>query len=148
MAGIILIFMGIILIIMNVKAIKNDTSFETNFENRIKNTDEYDLKIGELRQEFAETILEMQQEIEKLSNGEDTNTYKINEKIDDSKYRAKNQGINVLIDKDDDIIKENENEKISKVRKLLEDGNTVDQISEKLDLGKGEVLLIQKLYTN
>ncbi|NOW12885.1 hypothetical protein B0H35_000299 [Clostridium acetobutylicum] len=111
MAGIILIFMGIILIIMNVKAIKNDTSFETNFENRIKNTDEYDLKIGELRQEFAETILEMQQEIEKLSNGEDTNTYKINEKIDDSKYRAKNQGINVLIDKDDDIIKENENEK-------------------------------------
>ncbi|KHD38285.1 hypothetical protein NL50_01920 [Clostridium acetobutylicum] len=148
MAGIILIFIGIILIIMNVKAIKNDTSFETNFENRIKNTDEYDLKIGELRQEFAETILEMQQEIEKLSNGEDTNTYKINEKIDDSKYRAKNQGINVLIDKDDDIIKENENEKISKVRKLLEDGNTVDQISEKLDLGKGEVLLIQKLYTN
>lgn len=147
MAGIILIFIGIILIGINIKAIKDDTSFEASFDNQIKNTDKYDLEIGKLRQEFAETILEMQQEIDRLNN-DDSNKYKNNEKIDDNERKAQNTSINVVIDDKQNVIGENENEKIGNVRKLFKEGNTVDEISEKLDLGKGEVLLIQKLYTN
>lgn len=147
MTGIILIFIGIILIVMNVKAIKQSTSFDLNLENQIKNTGDYDLKIGALREEFAETILEMQEEIDKLSKN--TNTYKNGGEINDNNSeKAKGENIDIVANKDDDIKNKDQSVKISEVKKMYDDGYTVDDISEKLNLGKGEVLLIQKLYIN
>lgn len=145
MTGIILIFIGIILIVMNIKAIKNSNSFDSNLEYQIRNTDDYDVKIGALREEFAETILEMQEEIDKLNK--DINTYKNSKKINDNNnVKIESKSIDVVIDKDDNIQNKDQSIKINEVKKLYEEGYTVDDISEKLNLGKGEVLLIQKLY--
>lgn len=147
MTGIILILIGIILIVMNVKAIKQSTSFDLNLENQIKSTSDYDVKIGALREEFAETILEMQEEIDKLSKN--INTYKNGKEIDNySETKLKSENIDIAIDKDDNTGNKAQSIKISEVKKMHDEGYTVDDISEKLNLGKGEVLLIQKLYIN
>lgn len=164
MSGVILIIIGIILICINLKAVKNDDSFDSNFENQVRNTNDYDLKIGTMRKEFAETILEMQQEIQELKN--DIDTYKKDVKLGDNKeveYLENKNDIlvsnsNVHNDlelkdlelKDLEVKGDNniQGTKVSKVKKMFEDGYSVDDISEELNLGKGEVLLIQKLYIN
>ncbi|PJI09883.1 MULTISPECIES: DUF6115 domain-containing protein [Clostridium] len=160
MSGVILIIIGIILICINLKAVKNDDSFDSNFENQLKNTKDYDLKIGTIRKEFAETILEMQQEIQELKYNIDT--YKKEAELGDNKkveYLEKKNDILVSksnihkdLERKDLNVKDDNNNiqsaKVSKVKKMFQDGYSVDDISEKLNLGKGEVLLIQKLYTN
>lgn len=58
-----------------------------------------------------------------------------------------------LISKDIKLNKDNNsesieknNEKIDEVKKFINLGMSVDEISEKMDIGKGEVLLIKELY--
>ena len=59
-----LIFIGLILIILNVLSIKKQNkSFNGVLGNAIENTKDYDIRIGELRREFSESILELQSEI-------------------------------------------------------------------------------------
>ncbi|ADL51480.1 hypothetical protein [Clostridium cellulovorans] len=62
-----ILLIGTFLIIFNVKMINKDKqSFKDTFDETKENLPDYKLEIGQLRKEFAETVLELQSEIEKL----------------------------------------------------------------------------------
>jgi CRISPR/Cas system Type II protein with McrA/HNH and RuvC-like nuclease domain len=157
MLPILIILIGIILIILNIKAIKKeDKSFEKILKREeVNNNRDYDLEIISIRKDLAETILDLQKEIEELKIS--INDIKNSTLMDDNKNNIENY-TEESSDKriNEDIISEInfsnkvnlENNKLEKVRKLLENGLTDDKICEELSIGKGEVLLIKSLLKN
>lgn len=203
-----LLLIGILLIALNINAIRKEKrTFSSVLEHSENSMKDYDLEIGKLRKEFAETVLELQREIEDLkadrelsendiyiendyrSNKEKTeNNYKNEEFILNKKnikyenisgdnkiinsidVNESNAFVNYLIDDstpingidenntEENINKNNEayqkkgsnvkhnNVKVDEISKLLDEGLSVDEISEKIGIGKGEVLLIKELY--
>lgn len=198
-----ILLIGLLLIILNVKAIsKENKNFNDIYTNRKENLDDISIEIGKLRNEFGETIFELQQEI--LDLKKKLNAYK---NVDDKSYNEKNliknseennlnyeqfesQIEDELLDEDDlemelesdternDSINEDNSDNIyneinfsnnaskadneindlniveekkssvkyEEINNLLKKGFSVDEISEKLNMGKGEVLLIIELY--
>lgn len=150
-----LIFIGLILVILNVLSIrKQNKSFNGVLGDAIENTHDYDIRIGELRREFSESILELQSEImdmkENMEKNRDTN--KSNEKntsyfedASDIENREKiyyeNKG-EIIIDE----VQNSNSEKVEEIKRLFSEGHSVEEISEIMNLGKGEVLLIKDLY--
>lgn len=148
-----LIFIGLILVILNVTSIrKQNKSFSGMLGNAIENTHDYDIRIGELRREFSESILELQSEImdmkeimkkDKVTN-QTTNTSFL-EDVHDIENSEKIYDEN----KSEIIIDEAHNkssEKVEEIKKLFSEGLSLEEISEIMHLGKGEVLLIKDLY--
>lgn len=214
--------LGIVLVGLNIKSIiqssKEDKTFNDVLKNAKENINDNDIALGEIRREFAETILELQKEIislkennkkveqnykeninsnenleeeilnkkekhdsleemnlDSMDNNEelekvildyDRNELEIDEKVfgnenyDDNieKHEInKNDVEKELIFDDSDkiynIINEQEyeplkNDKNSKVNELLEKGFSIEEISEMLSIGKGEILLIKELLKN
>lgn len=150
MIALILVIVGMILIILNVKAIKNDEgSFKKELNNSMENLDAYKEEIGLLRKEFAETLLDVQKEVEYLKKEinllkeDDINKNNLDEKVKVS-YKTSDYK------KEESIVKKDINEnniKIEEVNSLLKKGHTVDEVAEKLGMGKGEVILIKELYS-
>ncbi|HEY8890016.1 MAG TPA: hypothetical protein VIM70_07150 [Clostridium sp.] len=173
MAGL-LIFIGLILIILNVLAIKKQNkSFNGVLGNAIGNIQDDDIRIGELRREFSESILELQSELMEIKE-----VMKVKEHMEknyssiNKNYQSKQDESKKLItidvaqqDKDTNkiIIDEfkqvknnnkimfdgshnNSSEKVNEIKRLFNEGSSVDEVSEILHLGKGEVLLIKDLY--
>lgn len=65
-----LLLIGVLLVVLNVNAMRKEkTSFSAALSNKEKNVQDYEVEIGKLRKEFAETILELQKEIEVLKTG-------------------------------------------------------------------------------
>jgi hypothetical protein len=101
---IILFIIGISLVILNWRAIKKEkSSFKSTFQLAASDLKESDIKIGEIRREFAETITELQREIidlrelvKNLQNSEQdfhnhhTNNHRT-EIIDSLKHSVKNE---------------------------------------------------------
>ncbi|MGH4140939.1 DUF6115 domain-containing protein [Clostridium sp.] len=172
-----LIFVGLILIILNVLSIKKQSkSFKGVLGNAIEDTKEYDIKIGELKREFSESILELQSElveikeiIEKNNSLNKSNDSLKEEKIkkitsylekahdiEDSDKFHKNKERFIIEEVYDNNTNNNNNnntdnnknnsEKVDEIKRLFSDGSSVDEISEIMHLGKGEVLLIKDLY--
>ena len=153
-----LLIIGITLIVLNFKALKNDkNTFDKTFNDATNNLKDYDIEIGKLRQEFGETILELQQEIESLKD----NKYKLEEKkkikaevknINDeninNKVSKKNQKTLPEPEKKNNEVNDQEtnNIKVNEIKEMFSEGLSIDTISEKLGMGKGELLLIEKLY--
>ncbi|GAA0755248.1 hypothetical protein [Clostridium sartagoforme] len=159
MLPVLIMLIGIILIILNVKAIKKeDKSFE-NILNReeMNNNRDYDVEIISIRKDLAETVLDLQKEIEELKKS--LNHIKNKKEVDDNKYNIDNykkeDSENILKEDiiENDIISEInfinkeklQNDKMESVKSFLENGLTDDEICEKLSIGKGEVLLIKSL---
>lgn len=154
MLPVLIMLIGIILIILNVKAIKKeDKSFE-NILNReeMNNNRDYDVEIISIRKDLAETVLDLQKEIEELKKS--MNHIKNKKEVDDNKYNIDNykkeDSENIL--KEDIISEINfnnkeklQNDKMESVKSFLENGLRDDEICEKLSIGKGEVLLIKSL---
>lgn len=157
MLPILIIIIGFILIILNLKAIKKeDKSFEKILEREEVNSNiDYALEILEIRKDIAETVLDLQKEIDSLKLYIDA--IKNNRFRDDNKSNSyiKNKTTTYL---EEDIISEidfsnkidntEENllsEKQKKVKMFLDKGLTDEEICEKLSIGKGEVLLIKSL---
>ncbi len=153
-----LLFIGIILIIFNIKAIKKEEkSFDKAFKDAEFSTDEIDVKLGELRREFSETILELQQEILELKEKYDV---KYKEKEYDNILEEKLELFNMPIIKEKPEEKQNQltnlektkeetlenNIKIQQIKELFEKNLSIEEIVEKSGLGKGEILLIKELY--
>lgn len=172
-----ILFIGILLVILNVKAIsKEKKDFNSVFKDKFDSMDDFSVEIGKLRNEFGETIYELQQEIVNLKkelknyksqndkvvtsdifeedieldevfNNDKTkeitsdqvyNEIKINNKVTtNNTYNRKKSNYNV---------KKKSSVKYEEIDKLLREGFSVDEISEKLNMGKGEVLLIIELY--
>lgn len=161
MSVIILLIIGLTLIFINIRVIKKDDKnlFEEKL-NSIADDDskDYNFEIGKLRKEFGETIFELQQQIEELKkeiaevkkmNAETNEKSFFDDNIDKSDLEV-HKNIDVVVDNDitnkDIVESEEKNLKVKEIRKMMKDGLSTDEISQKLNIGKGEVLLIQKLY--
>jgi len=166
MAGL-LIFIGLILIVLNVLSIKKQNkSFNGVLGNAMGNIQDDDVRIGELRREFSESILELQSEIMNLKEMIEKNN-SINKNYEakpDENQKSITIDLPTRVKDNNKIIVEesiqNENNntiiieepinnnsvKVDKIKKLFSEGSSVDEVSEILHLGKGEVLLIKDLY--
>ena len=135
MVTFILFLIAIILIVFNVNAVKkeNSGSFTAVLKERQDNINEYDIKLGEIRKEYAENITEVQKEIEELKKQISEITKKsevMHDKIDNGVDEQKSPP------KTDD-------KKSEEIKKLLKEGKSDDEICALTGLGKGEVLLIK-----
>lgn len=158
-----LIFIGLILVILNVLSIKKQNkSFDGVLGHAIEDIGDYDIKLGEVRREFSESILQLQSEIvamgqtiERISNERDHihKIYVEDEIHDEHKLYVKNKINNeekfYNEEKDESVVENKDNintSKVEDIKRLFSEGMSVSQISEILKLGKGEVLLIKDLY--
>ncbi|HAR85726.1 MAG TPA: hypothetical protein DCR69_08340, partial [Clostridium sp.] len=170
---------GVALIATNIRAImREENNFSKAMIDAESNIDEVDMRIVEIRSEFAKTITELQREINDLKKVNHTEFIEkeLLEKIDDSDINISNdEYINTLVDKidslDDNIflqvenrdevmddLKEEEKDsnpkkdikgnslKVEEVKELLGEGLSEESIAQRLNIGKGEVLLIKELY--
>ncbi|MCB2356663.1 DUF6115 domain-containing protein [Clostridium estertheticum] len=158
-----LIFIGLILIILNVLSIKKQNkSFNGVLENAMGNIQDDDIRIGKIRAEFSESILELQSEIMEIkeSMAKNDKIHKDYEVYHDNKENAitrdnnKEENTNITyISKQGEIDSSildkphnNSNEKVEEIKRLFSEGSSTDEVCEILHLGKGEVLLIKDLY--
>jgi hypothetical protein len=190
-----LILIGVILIVLNFKALKKEkNSFESIVRNKENNITDFDVAIGELRREFSETILELQQEIyaqkesiqvqrdlihslkesiqeqsdliqslgdlgqkkEHDENFTEISNKKLNKvKENNINERELEEEKKITTDMELDKLKqvdslpsasEKNNIRIKEIGDLLDKGVALDDICEKYNIGKGEVLLIKELY--
>ncbi len=162
--GLLLLAIGIALVILNIRAIKKEkSSFSNVFHATEENIQEFEVKLGEVRREFSETILELQKEILELKKESFTDNNISN--IKEEKKRNENiteeaiqTDIQIKVIKTDNeksptkIKTKLENNtidnsvKIEEIKKLLSSGLSLEEISTRLGVGKGEVLLIKELY--
>jgi hypothetical protein len=185
-----LLIFAIALILVNLKAIsKEKGDFKGILNNAENNIGEFQVEIGKLRREFAETLLEIQTQLVELEEKIDGNksdldininnttkkddiiksvnmknisAYKevvsYNDKISDivninfDNFKREDNQVNED-NKDDEIKQEekreeipNNNIKVQEIQRLLNRGLSIDEVSDELKIGKGEVLLIKELY--
>lgn len=133
----VLIIIGVCLILINIKAIKKeDKTFKDTYVYERDNITEFEVEIGKLRKEFAETLIEIQSELEEIK-AEIADKKETDDKKDVIEEHNQNE-----------VVPDNPNNiKIDQVNKMFMDGHSVEDIAEKLQLGKGEVLLIRELYS-
>ncbi|MEW8955136.1 hypothetical protein [Clostridium sp.] len=146
-----LLIIGIVLIAINIRSIRADKkgndSFKNILDNRQENISSLEVEMGAIRQDMAETILELQEEIDELKAIiKNYNTYnKVDKVIQDDNLVIESKGNdkNISKFKDNHFIDRNE-----KVLKLIEEGYAEDEICAELNIGKGELQLIKKLSKN
>ncbi|MDV4149684.1 hypothetical protein R0131_02435 [Clostridium sp. AL.422] len=158
MLPIFIFILGILLILLNFRAIKKeDKSFEKTLEREENNNSrDYDVEIITIRKDMAETVLELQREIEDLRLS--VNSLKKSYIEVDNKNCINDFNGNQINVKEDVISSINfsnkiegskedatQSEKQKKVKKLLDKGLSDDEICKKLSIGKGEILLIKSL---
>lgn len=122
---IVLLILGFCLIGINIIALKKD---EKEHVNSIK--------------EIEEAIFNLQMEMEEIKliiNNNKSKEVVIEEKPMEIVH---NEVQSILHDK----IEKKNNVKIDEVRELLDKGLTLEDIAQKLQIGKGELLLIKELY--
>lgn len=144
--SIVLNLMGITIIIFSLSSLIKESrnseanSFQAVYEEKKEEVKDTDLLIAEMRKEFAETILELQKEIIDLKEkayGE--------EKINSSEEGVKEISREAI---ETDTEKESvyNGVKVNDIQKLYAEGYSLEEISEKLGISKGEILLIKDLY--
>ena len=149
-----LILVGALLIFLNIKSLKkgNKTKDEKCFneilKNESENMSELKMEVINMRKDFAETVLELQLDIKELKEENmalHSELLKI--KFDNKKEE---KALEYETNKVETIKKEKlydeKDEKIEKIRELINKGINEDEICEKLSIGKGELLLIKDLY--
>lgn len=166
MVPIILLIIGIALIIINRNAIKKEEhKNKNNFGDILKSKEEdlkdFEFKLGEVRREYAENITEVQVEIEELKKSINNiikmtkksetmdDIIKVEDDIVEDQVTVEKEDNNVNIDNESsqqsDLNKDNVNSKILKVKELVDQGKSDDEICNELGFGKGEILLIKGL---
>ena len=93
-----------------------------------------------MRTEFAETILELQQEIIDLR--ERTSTAKDIDSQDKQVEENTSESSEISTEKESVY----NSVRVNDIQKLYQQGYSIDQISEELGISKGEILLIKDLY--
>ena len=143
---IILTLLGIIIIIFSLSSLIKESrnsqlnNFQVVYENKKEDISDIDLKIGEMRTEFAETILELQQEIIDLR--ERTSTAKDIDSQDKQVEENTSESSEISTEKESVY----NSVRVNDIQKLYQQGYSIDQISEELGISKGEILLIKDLY--
>ncbi|MBU5483016.1 hypothetical protein KQI86_01675 [Clostridium sp. MSJ-11] len=142
------------LITINVIAIKKEKkSFSKAMDNAEENINDYSIEILNLRKEMAETILQLQMEIEDLKESINCKSIKIEdleeEKLieDKNEEKLKERSEKKIEEKiEENKVEEKNNVKIDEVKQLIDKGMDLDQVAQHLQIGKGELLLIKELY--
>ncbi|MGL5086226.1 MAG: hypothetical protein ACRC68_11025 [Clostridium sp.] len=171
--GVLLIIIGVLLVLLNVKAIrKEENSFSSILKREESTTNrDYDTHIISIRKDLAESILDIQKEMEEIKESI-ANIRVIEKKTENVEEKKEMDDIinNDIIASNDfseetvelkvkvkeagvisDINFENTNTKLSKVEEvniLVKKGLSDEEICEKMSIGKGEVLLIKGLFKN
>lgn len=157
-----LLLIGIFLIFFNVKAIGYEkVNFNTTFKSTKENLDESKIEIVNLRHDFAETIFELQKEIEDLKlqvnklSGLNNNSH-LNILLDDSSIEendmdneimpVKKIEVDATYDSKDSTNSTSNNVKVKEIKDLFSLGKTVDEIAGILNIGKGEIQLVKDFY--
>ena len=144
----ILIVIGVILVVLNYKALKKDeTSFSDVLKYKQKDMTEVEIEIGAIRRDIAESLTELQKEILDIKQhiNFNNNVEDIKENLETDEELISNNLTS--IDEEVDVINEIDNKnKTEVIRELISLGLNDDEICEKLSLGKGEVLLVRNLY--
>ena len=142
--AIILIMFGIILIIINTAAISRDkNSFKNVLKYKKQDISEVQIEIAQIRKDVAESLTELQLEIESLKKIINSNKNLTDYNNQDS------YDIEKLLQGEKEIINEiNTKGKTERIRELLEQGLSEDEICNRLSLGKGEILLVKGLFKN
>lgn len=157
---IILFLIALGLIIINIKAIKSEdkNNFENILINKEQSTNKVDIEMLKIRKDLSETIIELQREIVDLKeevrllklaniNSNNLDFYNNDNKNVHIKINNNSQASEEIIKKDDNKLKENKNtSNVLKVKNLIELGIDDDEICRRLQIGKGELLLIKDLY--
>ena len=145
---VVLIIFGGVLILLSLKAKEIEKpTFKSILKDREENATEINLEIIQLRKEMAESLLEIQQEIESIKLAINLSS---NEK-DEILYQQKLENLEAIEEKASGVISEinfdgiNKLDKVSQVELLLKQNLTDDEICNKLSIGKGEILLIKSL---
>lgn len=152
--AIMLIFLGVALVVLNYRALmKEKNSFKGTLNKAEVDIGDVELEIGKLRKEFAETLLDIQTEIESIKSNNNENSEKEN-RVSETDLESSKDSTN-----NNDIINDigelsvqgkqgvdNNNIKLKEVRDLVNEGLSTDEIAHKLNIGKGEVILIKELY--
>ena len=129
---ILIVTIGILLIWINRKEFKvKKQGFKEVLNNKTETITEVEIEIQNLRRDFAETIGVLQMDIKNLSKDIDNlkGTQVIEESIVENDFSNSEKSNNV-----------------EEVKKLIEQGVSIDDICKILSIGKGEVLLIKDLY--
>ena len=144
----ILIVIGVILVVLNYKALKKDeTSFSDVLKYKQKDMTEVEIEIGAIRRDIAESLTELQKEILDIKQhiNFNNNVEDIKENLETDEELISNNLTS--IDEEVDVINEIDNKnKTEVIRELISLGLNDEEICEKLSLGKGEVLLVG-IYT-
>ncbi|MFR4996557.1 MAG: DUF6115 domain-containing protein [Clostridium paraputrificum] len=144
----ILIVIGVILVVLNYKALKKDeTSFSDMLKYKQKDMTEVEVEIGAIRRDIAESLTELQKEILDIKQyiNLNNNIEDIKENLEIDEELISNNLTS--IDEEVDVINEIDNKnKTAVIRELISLGLNDEEICEKLSLGKGEVLLVRNLY--
>lgn len=157
---IILFLIALALIIINIKAIKSEdkNNFENILINKEQSTNKVDIEMLKIRKDLSETIIELLREIVDLKeevrllklaniNSNNLDFYNNDNKNVHIKINNNSQASEEIIKKDDNKLKENKNtSNVLKVKNLIELGIDDDEICRRLQIGKGELLLIKDLY--
>lgn len=146
---IILILIGFILIIHSYLSMKKEkvlqnsdegrelVSFQDILRDNENGLTDYKFELGILRKDIGESLNELQQEILDIKVA--LNMIKEKDAIYENKSDIKEHNSS---NKEYD----NKSSKTSSIRVLLEDGLTDEEISRKLSVTKGEILLVKGLY--
>ena len=144
----ILIVIGVILVVLNYKALKKDeSSFSDVLKYKQKDMTEVEVEIGAIRRDIAESLTELQKEILEIKQhiNFNNNVEDIKENLETDEELISNNLTS--IDEEVDVRNEIDNKnKTEVIRELISLGLNDDEICEKLSLGKGEVLLVRNLY--
>lgn len=145
---IIIIIFGICLIIVNIISIKKEKRpFNSVLKYKEENMTEVNLELAALRKDFAETILELQTDIEELKRRINLLEEKDAIDIQNSEQKPILNSSSNSIDVESDVINDiNMDSKSNRIKELIDLGLSDEEICEKLSLGKGEVLLVRNLY--
>lgn len=148
MIYILLIIVGITLIIVNLSVLrKEENSFLNTLKNKEENFSDTDEQLIAIRKDMAESILDIQHEIESLRN----EIIKLQNAQHNKKLYIKNSELNDDIELEDEntgVISEinfGNSEKTEKIKEMINKGKSDEEICNSLGIGKGEVLLIREL---
>ena len=153
---IIFLGIGIALIALNINKLKDDkkNNFLSVINEKEKDFSDIDLEIAKIRKNIGESLTDLQLEIQDLRDQVSYLKFKINE-LEKNKNieELTNIRYNKIEKKEKNVIKnsvineinfDNKSKK-DKIKKLIEDGLTDEEICTSLDICKGEVLLIRGL---
>ncbi|WP_294343080.1 hypothetical protein [uncultured Clostridium sp.] len=136
---ILIVVVGIILIWINRKEFQvKSAEFKEVLSNKKDTISDVEIEIQNLRRDFAETIGILQMDIKNLSKDIDNlkGTQYVNKNIEKTEESIVKS----------DFKDEGKSNDVEEVKRLIEQGVSIDDICRILSIGKGEVLLIKDLY--